>query len=147
MTNARDFGALFNVASSKLSALGDRVLKPHGVTSAQWKVLVVLARHGDCRVSELVEVLDHDQAAVSRLVTRMERSKLVRRSDDPDDARAGFVSLTPTGRKTYQRCDKELRVVMGELESTLKVRERAELRRLLTRFTAAVEAQLGRAGA
>lgn len=51
----QDFGALLNAASSGLSTLGDRVLKPLRVTSAQWKVLVVLARRGPSRVSDLVQ--------------------------------------------------------------------------------------------
>lgn len=138
----QDFGGLLNAASSGLSTLGDRVLKPLKVTSAQWKVLVVLARRGDSRVSDLVAVLEHDQAAVSRLVGRMERSGLVRRADDPDDARVGVVSLTKTGERTYQRCEEKLRAVMGSLQRALKASEQAELRRLLMKFTTAIDAAL-----
>lgn len=144
-TNAdHDFGALLNTASRRLSAVGDRVLKPHKVTSAQWKVLVVLARNADSRVADLVEVLDHDQAAVSRLVTRMERAGLVRRRADPADARAGFVSLTAAGRKTYTRCDDLLRAVMNGLQTSFSSDELADLRRLLTKFTQAIDAELDR---
>lgn len=143
MTNAvQDFGALLNAASSGLSTLGDRVLKPLHVTSAQWKVLVVLARRGPSRVSDLVQVLEHDQAAISRLVTRMETTGLVARRDDPDDARAGVVVLTPRGEKTYHRCDEKLRAVMGSLQRSLKPREQQVLRELLTKFTAAIDAAL-----
>lgn len=138
----QDFGALLNAASSGLSTLGDRVLKPLRVTSAQWKVLVVLARRGPSRVSGLVQVLEHDQAAVSRLVTRMELAGLVVRRDDPKDARAGAVALTPRGRRTYERCDETLREVMGTLQRSLKPREQRQLRELLTKFTAAIDAAL-----
>lgn len=138
----QDFGALLNAASSGLSTLGDRVLKPLRVTSAQWKVLVVLARRGPSRVSDLVQVLEHDQAAVSRLVTRMELAGLVARRDDPNDARAGAVTLTTHGRKTYQRCDEKLREVMGSLQGSLKPREQQHLRELLTKFTTAIGAAL-----
>lgn len=138
----QDFGGLLNAAAAGLSTLGDRVLRPLKVTSVQWKVLVVLARRGDSRVSDLVAVLEHDQAAVSRLVGRMERSGLVRRGDDPDDARAGVVSLTARGQKTYQRCDEKLRAVLGTLERSLKPTEQAELRRLLTKFTTAIDEAL-----
>ena len=137
-----ELGALLNAASSGLSTLGDRVLKPLDVTSAQWKVFVVLARRGDCRVSDLVRVLEHDQAAVSRLVARMERAGLVRRKDDPLDARVGVVSLSPLGRKTFQRCDDTLRVVMAAVERPVEAGERAELRRLLSKLAAGVDAAL-----
>lgn len=137
-----DFGGLLNAAASGLSTLGDRALKPLKLTSTQWKVLVVLARRGDSRISDLVRVLNHDQAAVSRLVARMERAGLVRRASDPDDARAGRVSLTARGRTAYQRCDAVLRSVMKHLQSTLSPTERAELRRLLIKFTDAIDSAL-----
>ena len=122
--------------------MGDRVLKPHKVTSAQWKVLVVLARTEASRVADLVEVLDYDQAAISRLVARMERVGLVRRQADPSDARAGLVTLTPAGQKTYARCDEKLRAFMSTLQTSLTSNELADLRRLLRKFTLAIDAQL-----
>jgi DNA-binding MarR family transcriptional regulator len=140
--STRDLGGLLAAASSGLSTLGDRVLRPLTVTSAQWKVLVVLARQGPARISHLVNVLDHDQAAVSRLVSRMERAGLVRRRVDPGDARAGVVTLTALGRRAYQRCDQTLSVVMRRLERSMSSREQAQLRRLLTSFTRAIAAEL-----
>jgi DNA-binding MarR family transcriptional regulator len=137
-----ELGGLLNAAASGLSTLGDRALKPLKLTSTQWKVLVVLARRGDSRISDLVRVLNHDQAAVSRLVARMERAGLVRRASDPDDARAGRVSLTARGRTAYQRCDTVLRSVMNHLQSALRPAERAELRRLLIKFTGAIDSAL-----
>jgi len=139
----RDLGALLHAASAGLATLGDRALKPLHVTSAQWKVLVVLARLGDLRGSRLVSVLKHDQAATSRLVMRMEAAGLVRRREDSADARAGVISLTRKGRAAYQRCDARLRAVMGGLERTLGQTEQRMLRMLLERFTDAIEAALG----
>lgn len=143
MTPVRpELGALLNAASRGLSTLGDRVLQPLHVTSAQWKVLVVLARQGPCRVADLVEVLDHDQAAVSRLVGRMEQAGLVERHLDPDDARAGVWRLTRKGRATYTRCDERLTEVMGALLAALSPGEAEQLSELLTTFTAAVQRAL-----
>lgn len=139
MATVRELGALLHAASSRLATLGDRVLAPLKVTSAQWKVLVLLARHGDLRVSMIVEMLQHDQAAVSRLVTRMKRTGLVRRRDDPNDARAGVVQLTAMGRTTYHRCEARLRAVMGGLERSMKPAERVLLKSLLSRFASAID--------
>jgi len=138
----QELGALLHAASTRLSTLGDRVLKPLNVTSAQWKVLVVLARRGDLRVSVIVETLQHDQAAVSRLVTRMQRAGLVRRLDDPGDARAGVVQLTAKGRATYQQCEARLRAVMDGLEHSLSPDERVRIKALLVRLTAAIDEAL-----
>jgi DNA-binding MarR family transcriptional regulator len=138
----RDLGALLHAASAGLATLGDRALKQLHVTSAQWKVLVVLARLGDLRGSRLVSVLKHDQAATSRLVMRMEAAGLLRRRVDSDDARATVISLTRKGRAAYQRCDARLRAVMGGLEDTLGSTEQRLLRMLLERFTDAIEEAL-----
>ena len=43
------------------------------------------------------------QAGISRLVSRLEKRGLVKRSDDPDDARAQRISLTARGVEE-QRC-------------------------------------------
>ena len=130
-----------NAAASALARLGDQVLRPLNVTSAQWKVLVVLARQGPARVSDLVERLQHDQAATSRLVSRMERAGLVKHLDPPDDARAGVVQLTARGRRAYVACDARLREVMGALEQRLGARQQQALRGLLVRFNEALDAE------
>lgn len=142
--NGHTLGALLHAASTRLATLGDRVLKPLKVTSTQWKLLVVLARHGDLRVSAIVEVLQHDQAAVSRLVARMARAGLVRRRGDPTHARASVVQLTARGRATYQRCEALLRKVMGRLERSLRPSEHERLKASLVRFNAAIDDALKR---
>jgi DNA-binding MarR family transcriptional regulator len=137
-----ELGALLNAAASGLARLGDRVLKPLKVTSAQWKLLVVLARQGPARVSDLVARLQHDQAATSRLVSRLERAGLVRRRAHPDDARAGVVELTARGHRAYVACEVKLREVMGALEEQLGAPQQRALRGLLARFAQAVDAAL-----
>jgi DNA-binding MarR family transcriptional regulator len=77
----------------------------------------------------------------------MQRAELVCRRRDPDDARAGVVSLTASGRLRYARCHEKLTAVMGSLEHALEPGERTELRRLLTKFTAAIDAAAERSGA
>lgn len=140
----QELGALLHAAASGLTRLGDQALRPLKVTSAQWKVLVVLARHGPARVSELVRRLQHDQAATSRLVSRMERVGLVRRGEDPADARAGVVELTPRGRRAYVACDARLRAVMGGLQARLGAARGRALQELLTGFNQALEGALQR---
>ncbi len=137
-----ELGALLNAAASGLSTLGDRVLKPLKVTSAQWKVLVVLARQGPARVSELVARLQHDQAATSRLVARMEVAGLVRRIDDPNDARGGVIELTPRGQRAWVACDARLREVMADLEQQAGTRRSRPLSEHLAHFADAVSKAL-----
>jgi DNA-binding MarR family transcriptional regulator len=55
------------------------------------------------RISELGEDVLLTQAGMSRLVARLEARGLVARADDPDDARACRIRLTPAGVATQRR--------------------------------------------
>lgn len=50
------------------------------------------------RITELAERLGIDGPAVTRKVQQLERDGLLRRSPDPEDARASRLALTDTGR-------------------------------------------------
>src|SRR6266498_5222718 len=55
------------------------------------------------RITELGEDVLLTQPGMSRLVARLEARGLVRRVDDPDDARACRIQLTPAGVATQRR--------------------------------------------
>jgi DNA-binding MarR family transcriptional regulator len=55
------------------------------------------------RITELGEDVLLTQPGMSRLVTRLEARGLVQRVDDPDDARACRIQLTPAGAETQRR--------------------------------------------
>jgi DNA-binding MarR family transcriptional regulator len=55
------------------------------------------------RITELGEDVLLTQPGMSRLVARLEARGLVRRVDDPDDARAYRIRLTPAGIATQRR--------------------------------------------
>jgi DNA-binding MarR family transcriptional regulator len=55
------------------------------------------------RITELGEDVLLTQPGMSRLVTRLEARGLVHRVDDPDDARACRIRLTPAGVATQRR--------------------------------------------
>jgi DNA-binding MarR family transcriptional regulator len=55
------------------------------------------------RISELGEDVLLTQAGMSRLVARLEARGLVARANDPEDARACRIRLTPAGVATQRR--------------------------------------------
>ena len=55
------------------------------------------------RITELGEDVLLTQPGMSRLVARLEARGLVQRVDDPDDARATRIGLTPTGVAMQRR--------------------------------------------
>lgn len=55
---------------------------------------------GGLRITELGQDVLLTQPGMSRLVARLEARGLVEREDDPDDARACRIRLTPTGAES-----------------------------------------------
>jgi MarR family transcriptional regulator, organic hydroperoxide resistance regulator len=73
----------------------ERALAVHGVTVAQWNVLVTLYRGEGTTVAAVARFIDTDAAAVSRLVDRLAEKGLVTRSADPASRRRVLLILTP----------------------------------------------------
>jgi DNA-binding MarR family transcriptional regulator len=81
------------------------------------------------RITELGEDVLLTQPGMSRLVARLEARGLVHRVDDPDDARASRIRLTPAGVDTQRRIGRiHARHVA---EAMTRNFDRGELERLL----------------
>ena len=75
-----------------------------GLPPREYGVLYALAGAKDgLRITELIDDALLTQAGVSRLVARLEKRGLVARRDDPADARACRIVLTPEGRELQRR--------------------------------------------
>jgi DNA-binding MarR family transcriptional regulator len=87
-------------ASRVLVAIAARSLATVGedITLTQYRALVVLAYTGEQRITDLATELDVNSSTATRLVDRLVRRKLVRRSTHPDDRRATRLELTTDGR-------------------------------------------------
>lgn len=73
------------------------LLEPHGLTYAQYLVLVVLWTEGERSVRELGEALQLDSGTLSPMLRRMETAGLVERRRTSSDERVVTVSATARG--------------------------------------------------
>lgn len=71
-----------------------------GLTSAQWRLVVHLMRHGPLPQARLAELLEIEPISVSRLVDRMQEAGWVIREPDPNDRRIRIVQVTEKTRAT-----------------------------------------------
>ncbi|MEX3016972.1 MarR family winged helix-turn-helix transcriptional regulator [Gymnodinialimonas hymeniacidonis] len=90
-------GRQLNFAASTASAVCNQLLEPHGLTLAQWAVLVVLWRNGEASVKDIAALTGNAPPAASRIVDRMVAADLVERRQNPTDRRAVSVALTEKG--------------------------------------------------
>ena len=74
-------------------------LETFNITPSQVVYLDYLARHPDCRLSELTEALQYSAASVSAMVSTLSTKGLVRKTQEPFDGRAVSLSLTEKGRR------------------------------------------------
>jgi len=76
----------------------DRRLRPYNLTRVKWLALGIIANRPELRQAELAQDLELGNAAVGRLVDRLEQRGFVIRKPDPDDRRAYRLTLTQTAR-------------------------------------------------
>lgn len=81
-----------------------RLFRPHGLSGAQYNVLQILAGSPDgLSQRQLGDKLVVDRSNVTGLLDRMSKAGWVRRADHPEDRRVYNVSLTPEGRRLWEK--------------------------------------------
>ena len=89
---------LFDRAHTQLANMADNYMATRsGISTAQSSVLIYLGYHDNCRLSDLAEGTGRHNAAMTGLITRMERSGLVERKQQYTDRRSKTVMLTGAG--------------------------------------------------
>ena len=96
------FGAFLNllqVHAVVVPAIESDLVEGHGLSLAEYELLIRLVGGGPHRMHELADLLMVTKGGVSKLVDRLVRRDLVERSDDPDDRRVVMASATDAGRE------------------------------------------------
>jgi DNA-binding MarR family transcriptional regulator len=92
------------VASRALVAVAARSLADAGdVTLPQFRALVVLSAQPGLTVSDLAAALDIHPTSATRLIDRLVRKRLVRRTEMAEDRRVTQLQLAAGGRRLVQR--------------------------------------------
>jgi DNA-binding MarR family transcriptional regulator len=93
--HSRDLLFLLNDIGRLLRTEADRRAKMHGMTRAQWGILLWLERQPGLSQRELAEILEVEPITVARLVDRLEARLMVERRADGADRRIWRLHLTP----------------------------------------------------
>jgi len=78
----------------------DQCAREHGMTRAQWGVLVRLERQEGMTQAEMADALEIQPISLVRLIDRLCEQNLVERRPHPRDRRANRLYLTDKGRAT-----------------------------------------------
>lgn len=101
----------------------------HGPFSlTEGRVLFELAHRDSPTASALVDELGLDAGYVSRLLQRLQRRRLVRRTRSPHDGRESHIALTASGRAAFTKLDRDADALVEQL---LAILDDAQQRRLV----------------
>jgi DNA-binding MarR family transcriptional regulator len=86
----------------------DKRARAHGMTRAQWTILINLERQPGLLQKELAEIIEVEPITVARLVDRLEARGMVERRGDPTDRRCWRLHLTDASRPLMSEIDHQL---------------------------------------
>lgn len=89
----------------------DKKARAHGLTRAQWALLVKLERNPGLSQKEIADLLEVEPISVARLVDRLAAHKLVERRPDGADRRIWRLHLLPAAEAVLR----EIKVMRDEL--------------------------------
>jgi DNA-binding MarR family transcriptional regulator len=124
----------------------DQCARGHGMTRAQWAVLLRLERQEGMTQAEMAESLEIQPISLMRLIDRLCEQKLLERCPHESDRRAKRLYLTAKGRRTLQRLVPLGREISGDVLASFSDREAGELLDTLLRIKANIR-RAGRDGA
>ena len=96
----------------------------HGISMPEWRVLVHLARCKEVSVREIHTYANLEKPRVSRAVTKLAASGLVRKSASKQDHRLVAISLTDKGRSVLQEILNDALALENRLLEALSEKER-----------------------
>ena len=131
---AKNLGLLLHDVSRLLRHRLDQQAHEIGLTSAQWRVLVYLARNEGCNQAALAEIMDMEPITLSRHLDRMVADGQTERRPDPEDRRAYRIFLTEHGRSLVTAFRSVTSSVMAETVAGISEAEISMMIELLGRI-------------
>ncbi len=119
------------------------MLRAHGVTEQQWRVLRALSSVDEARITRLAELTLISKPSLSRLLPALESRRLIRRAAAAGDARGATIRLAPAGRALIDRVAPDSEACYREIGARIGEDALAALYELLPKLSERLETQTG----
>lgn len=104
-----------------------RVFRPHDLSPAHFNILNLLAgQPAGLRASDLAAQLVVDPSNITRLLAKIEEAGLIREVASPEDRRRYVVTLTPAGRKRWEKANRDYQRALAFLAEGLTAAQLAQ---------------------
>ena len=110
------------------------MLRQHGLTEQQWRVIRALAAIGEIDASDLARRSFLLAPSLTRILQHLEREKLVKRSSDVNDQRRSVFVLTVKGRRIYNKVGPDSELLYADISTTFGSDKLDSLYELLAEF-------------
>ncbi|GAA3151903.1 MarR family transcriptional regulator [Planomonospora alba] len=122
---------LVAIAAQSLGAVEDRVTLP------QFRMLVVLATHGETKLVTLAERLGVNPSTATRMADRLAAARLVVRAANPHDRRENLIRLTPAGLRIVDEVTARRREEIAAIVARMSPGQRRALVSAMAAFSRA----------
>lgn len=106
-------------------------LKQYNLTSSEGAVLMIFKSNHQLYQEDIVNELQIDKSAVTRLLKRMENKNLIKRIQAPNDKRCCLIGVTELGLEKQKLVDSVFSKKDHNIVAGLSKDEQIELRRML----------------
>jgi DNA-binding MarR family transcriptional regulator len=103
---------------------------PQGMTPERLSALSVIEKRGPISVTALADTEMVRPATMSRMITALVDEGLAKRGDDKNDGRGVLISVTPKGRRAYQRAQEQRLSRFAEILDSLTDEQVGAMRNL-----------------
>ncbi len=114
------------------------MLRDHGLTEQQWRVIRALADYDKIDASELARRSFLLAPSLTRILQHLESEKLVKRLSDVNDQRRSVLTLTAKGRKLFAEVAPDSAALYEDIEARFGTERLALLYELLEEFHQAI---------
>ncbi|MEM1046305.1 MAG: MarR family winged helix-turn-helix transcriptional regulator [Pseudomonadota bacterium] len=97
----------------------DEALRPHGIKSSQFAVLVAIGALGQCRPMDIAAELLLSRAAVTRAINVLESRKWIQSTEKA--ARMRTLELTATGKNLLVQAESQWRMAVERVGKSVEV--------------------------
>ncbi len=115
------------------------LLRDHGLTEQQWRVLRALSEETDIDASKLAEKSFLLAPSLTRILQHLESESLISRERSTNDNRRAVVSLTAKGRRLFKKMAPQSEALYAVIEKEIGKEKIEQLYDLLADFYQTLE--------
>lgn len=127
----RNIGFLTSDIARLIGVEYNRIMKPMGLTTPQFRMIMQLQRQDGITQSHLANILAVGKVSTSGLIDRLEQSGWIERRPDPNDRRSNLIYLTDKGHEIEDRMLDTGKALTKQTLKNLNTKQRSTLIDLL----------------